>query len=84
MILILLITLAVLLWAIQAETELRDREIVQVVGACPQCTALVELNWLVCPHCRTRLSDSCKRCQHSKMINYRHCPHCGHDGGEQS
>lgn len=78
MILMLLISLAFLIWAIQREAELvAAPETIQVVDACPGCSALIEPEWLVCPHCRDRLSESCRHCHRGKLLSQSHCPYCG-------
>lgn len=77
MILVLLIILAGLIWAIQAETDRSEQEAIQVVGECTRCHALVEPEWLVCPHCRERLSESCTHCHRGKLVSQPHCPYCG-------
>ena len=77
MILVLLIVLAGLIWAIQTESDRSEQEQVQAVGQCAGCHALVEPEWLVCPHCRERLRESCRHCQQSKLVSYSYCPYCG-------
>ena len=77
MILLLLIIMAVLLWAIQSEIDSSKDEPVQVVGSCTGCQAVVEPEWLVCPHCRQRLTESCSNCHRGKLLSHVHCPYCG-------
>jgi len=77
MILLLLIILAVLIWAIQREIDRSPEDPIQVVGSCPGCQAVVEPEWLVCPHCRERLSESCSHCHRGKLLAHNHCPYCG-------
>lgn len=77
MILLLMIMLAVLIWTIQGEIDRSTREPVQAVGDCSGCHAPVEPEWLVCPHCRKRLSASCVHCHRGKLLSQRHCPYCG-------
>lgn len=77
MILVLLIILAVLIWAIQGEIDRSTEENIQVVGECSSCKAVVEPDWLVCPHCRERLSESCTGCHRGKLVSQPHCPYCG-------
>jgi hypothetical protein len=43
---------------------------------CPECTAPVGENYLVCPVCTTRLRESCARCDAALEPLWQMCPFC--------
>jgi RNA polymerase subunit RPABC4/transcription elongation factor Spt4 len=43
---------------------------------CPQCSAAVEADFLVCPVCATRLRESCARCDAPLERLWQMCPYC--------
>lgn len=82
MILVLLIILGVLIWSIQKEIDRSSRDSRLALGECPGCEAVIEPEWLVCPHCKEKLCESCAHCHRSKFISQRHCPYCGDSTAE--
>jgi hypothetical protein len=80
MVLLLLISLAFLLWTIQGELNAADQEVRLPAGSCPSCRAATDLDWMVCPHCQNRLRESCGCCHKSKPISQNYCPFCGTAG----
>lgn len=80
MVFLLLIFLALLLMKIQDELN-RVAVEPQVISACSACGKAVELDWVVCPHCRQRLSENCSLCQSRKLVSQTFCPYCGGRGG---
>lgn len=59
----------------QLEEEALLRDIAQR-RACPQCQAVTEPEWLVCPHCRTELRRLCDSCGKPLDLNWVICPYC--------
>jgi RNA polymerase subunit RPABC4/transcription elongation factor Spt4 len=59
----------------QLEEEALLRDISQR-RACPQCQAVTEPEWLVCPHCRTELRQLCVACGRPLELNWVVCPYC--------
>ena len=77
MVLLLLLTLALLVWMIQAELDSSGREVPITGQHCSNCQALVDIDWMVCPHCQQRLRESCHCCHKGKLVSHPHCPFCG-------
>lgn len=46
---------------------------------CPGCSRTVESEWLLCPHCHTRLRKKCADCDALMDLQWTLCPHCGND-----
>lgn len=65
----------------QLEEEALLRDITQR-RACPNCQAVTEADWLVCPHCRTELRHTCVSCGKPLELNWVICPHCATPVGE--
>ncbi len=82
MVLLLLVILAVLIWMIQRELEPAKRAEGQPVMSCPACQRAIDIDMMVCPHCRQQLRQACPSCHCSKLISHRYCPYCGSTEGE--
>jgi len=46
-------------------------------AACPGCSRQTRQDWMVCPHCHTRLRKSCVRCGRLLDLPWNLCPYCG-------
>jgi double zinc ribbon protein len=46
---------------------------------CPVCRERVQADWLVCPHCRTRLHRVCPSCNRLAQPEWPLCAYCGHE-----
>lgn len=44
---------------------------------CPGCSRTVQKDWLLCPHCHTRLHKKCTDCDHLLELHWNLCPYCG-------
>lgn len=44
---------------------------------CPDCRALVEVDWLLCPSCRRSLTHRCDRCGRTAGLDWDVCAWCG-------
>lgn len=44
---------------------------------CPGCSRTTENEWLLCPHCHTRLKKACQDCNSLLDLQWNICPFCG-------
>jgi len=44
---------------------------------CPGCSRVIEANWILCPHCHTRLHKKCVDCGELMELQWNLCPFCG-------
>ncbi len=44
---------------------------------CPGCNRHIKDNWVVCPHCHTKLKKSCHQCGKLMELPWNLCPYCG-------
>jgi RNA polymerase subunit RPABC4/transcription elongation factor Spt4 len=60
------------------ERQLEIRAIEKRLGAreCPVCGADVEIDFLVCPVCTTKLRKACTNCQRPLEPAWQLCPYC--------
>jgi len=84
MVLLLLISLAFLLWTIQGELDESETRLPKVSAHCPSCHTETDIDWMVCPHCQARLRESCSCCHKSKLMDHRYCPFCGTTGEKRA
>ncbi len=45
--------------------------------ACPSCNRRIELDFMVCPSCHTRLKKPCISCNQLLHLRWNICPYCG-------
>ena len=66
--------------------DLRDAVLAAEVDQphCPDCRALLEPDWLLCPNCRQQLAHRCERCGRTAGLDWDVCAWCGASlaGGE--
>lgn len=43
---------------------------------CPSCKRYVSADFIICPHCRTRLKEPCANCGRPLNFNWVACPYC--------
>jgi hypothetical protein len=69
----------------ETRSEVRSRDVelaafetiaTRRVPTCPECTALVEADYLVCPVCATHLREPCERCNAPLERLWQICPYC--------
>jgi RNA polymerase subunit RPABC4/transcription elongation factor Spt4 len=58
---------------LEEEALLRD---ITARRACPNCQAVTESEWLICPHCETELRRKCDSCERPLELDWVLCPHC--------
>lgn len=62
------------------ERALEEEALLQEIEerpACPGCSRTVNVNWILCPHCHTRLKKACPDCNALMELNWNLCPYCG-------
>lgn len=62
------------------ERALEEEALLQEIEerpSCPGCSRTTEANWLLCPHCHTRLKKACPDCNALLALNWNLCPYCG-------
>jgi RNA polymerase subunit RPABC4/transcription elongation factor Spt4 len=62
------------------ERALEEEALLQEIEerpACPGCSRTVERNWMLCPHCHTRLRKACPDCDSLMELQWNLCPYCG-------
>ena len=45
--------------------------------SCPGCSRTTDPNWILCPHCHTRLKKACPDCNSLMELQWNLCPFCG-------
>lgn len=60
--------------SLEEEYLLQDIEDSEI---CPSCKRRVSLDFLYCPHCRTKLRDECENCGRPISVRWAACPYCG-------
>ena len=64
------------------ERALEEEALLQEIEerpACPGCSRTVDPNWILCPHCHTRLRKACPDCNALMDLQWQICPFCGND-----
>jgi RNA polymerase subunit RPABC4/transcription elongation factor Spt4 len=62
------------------ERALEEEALLQEIEerpACPGCSRTVQPNWILCPHCHTRLRKVCPDCNALMELQWNLCPFCG-------
>lgn len=44
--------------------------------SCPGCSRTTDKNWILCPHCHTRLKKACPDCNSLMDLQWNLCPFC--------
>ncbi len=50
---------------------------VEETTRCPGCGRRVKEDWILCPHCHTRLKKACHHCGKLMDLSWNICPYCG-------
>ena len=61
----------------ELELAVLERELRSRVLLCPNCRALVERDYLICPECNWELKKSCMNCEKPLELGWGTCPYCG-------
>lgn len=59
--------------ALQEEYLLQDLE---ELPLCPSCRRYIQNDFVLCPHCHTRLRENCPSCQRLVELRWDICPYC--------
>lgn len=49
---------------------------IEEIPICPGCSRHIEPDWVVCPHCHTRLKKRCHQCGRLMELAWNLCPYC--------
>jgi len=60
----------------ELELAVLERELRQRVNLCPNCRAVVEKDYLLCPECGLDLKKPCVNCGKPLHLNWETCPYC--------
>ncbi|MGB3681452.1 MAG: zinc ribbon domain-containing protein [Rubrobacteraceae bacterium] len=61
----------------ELELAVLERELRSRVLLCPNCRALVEKDYLICPECEWELKKPCINCEKPLNMDWETCPFCG-------
>jgi RNA polymerase subunit RPABC4/transcription elongation factor Spt4 len=50
---------------------------------CPTCGREIELDFVICPYCRTQFARRCRACQRWLRLGWRVCPYCAEEVAAQ-
>ena len=62
------------------ERALEEEALLQEIEerpTCPGCSRTINPNWILCPHCHTRLRKACPDCNSLMDLQWTLCPYCG-------
>jgi RNA polymerase subunit RPABC4/transcription elongation factor Spt4 len=62
------------------ERALEEEALLQEIEerpTCPGCSRTINANWILCPHCHTRLRKACPDCNSLMDLQWTLCPFCG-------
>jgi len=60
--------------ALEEEALLQE---IEEKPVCPGCSRTIDHNWILCPHCHTRLHKACPDCNSLMELQWNLCPFCG-------
>ena len=61
----------------ELELAVLERELRSRVLLCPNCRAMVEKDYLICPECDWELKKPCINCEKPLDMKWETCPYCG-------
>ncbi len=50
---------------------------IEEAARCPGCARRVQPDWVLCPHCHTKLKKPCHHCGKLMELPWEICPYCG-------
>ena len=66
------------------EAEAMKQELGEQRRSCPTCQWPTREEFLLCPHCRTKLQEPCSGCGRPLELGWTACPYCGAQGPQRS
>lgn len=60
----------------ELELAVLERELREQVNQCPNCRAVVEKDFLMCPECGWELKRPCENCHRPLSLRWSVCPYC--------
>lgn len=66
--------------SLEEEYLLQD---LQELPTCMACHRFVEEDFMLCPHCQTKLRDACPACDRMVDLRWELCPYCGTEQGKR-
>lgn len=63
----------------ELELAVLERELRLSAMRCPNCSAPVDKDYLICPECHWELKKPCVECERPLDHNWQVCPYCGTD-----
>lgn len=66
--------------SLEEEYLLQD---IESAPLCFSCRKQIEEDWVLCPHCHTRLQEPCLNCSRSFDVRWSVCPYCAHERGAE-
>lgn len=60
----------------ELELAVLERDLREQVNQCPNCRAVVEKDFLMCPECGRELKRPCNNCQRPLNLRWGVCPYC--------
>ncbi len=64
--------------SLEEEYLLQD---IENASNCFSCDRPIEDEYIVCPHCHTRLQEGCANCGRTFDVRWSVCPYCAHEKG---
>ncbi|HEY2704418.1 MAG TPA: zinc ribbon domain-containing protein [Candidatus Dormibacteraeota bacterium] len=61
------------------EQALTEGPVEVVSRPCPTCGREIELDFVICPYCRTQFARRCRGCQRWLRLGWRVCPYCAEE-----
>ncbi len=49
---------------------------IEDIPTCPGCGRKVQIDWMICPNCHTRLKKPCHHCKKLLDLSWNLCPYC--------
>jgi RNA polymerase subunit RPABC4/transcription elongation factor Spt4 len=65
------------------EQALTEGPVEVVSRPCPTCGREIELDFVICPYCRTQFARRCRACQRWLRLGWRVCPYCAEEVSAQ-
>ena len=60
----------------ELELAVLERDLRERVNQCPNCRAVVEKDFLMCPECGWELKQPCENCNRPLSLRWNVCPYC--------